>query len=122
NGLADRVCWLAGHGTPVLGVCGGFQMLGRTLRDPLRIESAQREAVGLGLLAVHTELGAEKRLERVAGVFRSGLPGVWEGFGGAHAEGYEIHMGRTFGADEADHALLTLSGGDEGLVRSDGIV
>jgi adenosylcobyric acid synthase len=122
NGLADRVCWLAGHGTPVLGICGGFQMLGRTLCDPLRIESAQREAVGLGLLAVNTELGAEKRLERVAGVFRSGLPGIWGALGGAHAEGYEIHMGRTLGAEEADQPLLTLSGGDEGLVRSDGIV
>src|SRR5205814_846977 len=60
HGLAERVTWLARHGTPVLGICGGMQMLGGAVNDPLRIESDLDSAPGLGLLPLDTTLDAAK--------------------------------------------------------------
>ena len=95
TGLAERICWLADDGTPVLGVCGGFQMLGLRVRDPLRIESAEICADGLNLLPITTELTAEKRLDRVSGAFMPRLPEMWEPLSGLPINGYEIHTGVT---------------------------
>lgn len=83
---------LAHHrrGGIVLGICGGFQMLGRTIADPLGIEGAPTEVTGLGLLDVTTELTAHKALRNVSG----------KAFGAAF-EGYEMHMGVTAGPDTA---------------------
>ena len=121
SGLAARVGWLARHGTPVLGICGGFQMLGTSVRDPLRLESDQVEAPGLGLLPVRTELGPHKRLARARGRLVAGLPGVWSALADAPVEGYEIHVGRTFGA--YGQPLVQLEDGTaEGAVALDGAV
>ena len=88
TGLADAVCSLAAEGTPVLGVCGGYQMLGRTLSDPTGAE-LQGSAAGLGLLPCETVFGAEKqRTVRTAAVCAAP-------FSGTAITGYEIHMGRT---------------------------
>ena len=88
TGLADAVCALAAAGTPVLGVCGGYQMLGRRLSDPAGAE-LQGSAGGLGLLPCETVFGTEKqRTVRTAEVCA-------EPFQGAAITGYEIHMGRT---------------------------
>jgi len=87
SGLAERVCTLARDGaTEVLGICGGFQMLGREIRDPLGIESDRQAAPGLGLLEVRTELAADKTLVRTSAV---------HGPSGLEVTGYEIHHGRT---------------------------
>ncbi|MEG9227466.1 cobyric acid synthase [Aeromicrobium sp. Sec7.5] len=84
RGLADAVLRHAAAGGPVLGICGGFQMLGRTVTDPEGVEGAAGAQVdGLGLLDVHTEFGAEKVLRLPTG---SAL--------GHAASGYEIHHGR----------------------------
>ncbi len=84
RGLADAVLRHAAAGGPVLGICGGFQMLGRTVVDPTGVEGAAGAQVdGLGLLDVHTEFGAEKVLRLPTG---SAL--------GHEASGYEIHHGR----------------------------
>jgi adenosylcobyric acid synthase len=121
SGLAQRLCWLAHHGTPVLGICGGYQMLGDSVRDPLRSESDQVEAPGLGLLPLRTELGADKRLAHARGWFGSGLPGVWSALAEAPVDGYEIHVGQTSGA--IDQPLLRLEGGAvDGAVARDGCV
>src|SRR6185436_6290394 len=77
RGLADRICWLAAHGTPVLGTCAGYQMLGRSVADPLHVESAVSSATGLCLLPIATDLGGAKRLARVHGYGRAGLSGFW---------------------------------------------
>jgi adenosylcobyric acid synthase len=128
SGLAARIRWLAAHGTPVFGVCGGFQMLGRGVRDPLRIESTQTKAQGLGLLPVETELAADKHLARVTGTFWSNLPGVWRGLAGITVDGYEIHMGRTETvssedlADSAGPPLVSLGLRADGLVSQHGTV
>ncbi len=97
------------RGGKVLGVCGGFQMLGARVADPEGIEGPPGEAAGLGLLDVETVLTGEKLLQPVAG---HGL--------GADFDGYEMHVGETSGAG-LSRPLLTLAGeGDHGAVSADG--
>ena len=87
-GLAERIQSLAASGTPVLGVCGGYQMLGRMLRDPEGVE--QKGSVkGLGLLPCETDFVREKLRRRTDAQCTAGL------LTGASIRGYEIHMGRT---------------------------
>jgi cobyric acid synthase CobQ len=87
SGLGVRIRALVDRGrTELVGICGGFQMLGREIRDPLGIESQTQAAAGLGLLEVETVLAAEKTLVRTSAVHEpTGLEVV----------GYEIHHGRT---------------------------
>lgn len=83
---------LAHHrrGGRILGICGGYQMLGRRVIDADGIEGPPGETLGLGLLDVETIMLPDKRLERVSGIHvATGLP----------IEGYEIHIGRTDGPD-----------------------
>jgi len=85
-GLAAAIQRKAAEGCEIVGVCGGYQMLGTTIEDPLAIESAQGTIAGLGLLAMTTVLAADKKLTRQQGVhIQSGQP----------VHGYEIHHGRT---------------------------
>ena len=98
------------RGGSVLGLCGGYQMLGRALHDPEGIEGESGSAQGLGLLDVETMLAGDKRLEQVEG----------ETSGGAPFAGYEMHMGVTEGPDRA-RAFATLAGGlTEGAMSPDG--
>ena len=94
TGLAERIVGLARSGTPVLGVCAGYQMLGVSLRDPWGVESSTPETSGLGLLPVETTFLPEKRTRRVRAkvVTREGFFG---GLFDTTVEGYEIHMGST---------------------------
>jgi adenosylcobyric acid synthase len=87
SGLADAVTALAAD-TPVLGICGGYQMLGRRLSDPLGVERGGTMA-GLGLLPCETVFTGEKRRTRRRAEVLA------PPFAGAALEGYEIHMGRT---------------------------
>ena len=105
---------LAHHrrGGRVLGLCGGYQMLGRTLSDPAGVEGPPGSVAGLGLLDVETVLTAEKRLSAVQGV----------GVDGAAFDGYEMHMGRTTGADAARPHLRLADGRTEGATSADGLV
>ena len=105
---------LAGHvrrGGRVLGVCGGFQMLGRTVADPDGIEGAPGSALGLGLLDVETVLGGDKILRPCGGRLASGT---------ARYRGFEMHVGRTQGPDLAHPLLLRDDGNGEGAVSADG--
>jgi adenosylcobyric acid synthase len=87
-GLADRLARLMAddRGPVLLGVCGGFQMLGRRIDDPLGVESDRGQVAGLGLLDVSTRFVAEKARHRVSGHAIDG---------DAPVMGYEIHMGVT---------------------------
>jgi len=100
------------RGGQVLGLCGGYQMLGRSLRDPDGLEGAPGEAQGLGLLEVETELSGDKTLVQVAGK---------EIASGEAVRGYEMHVGATQGPDLA-RPMLELSGRPEGAVSADGRV
>lgn len=94
TGLAAEVRRAAGEGVPVCGICGGFQMLGRWLRDPEHVESSRDELPGLGLLDAETTFYPEKLLAQAEGeLLEDGL--LWEGMAGYALKGYEIHMGRT---------------------------
>lgn len=91
NGLEAAILKLAAAGVPVMGICGGYQMLGRTLSDPEGTEGGVPGAVvrGLGLLPVDTVFCAQKTRTRVEAQALAGP------FAGARLEGYEIHMGKT---------------------------
>jgi adenosylcobyric acid synthase len=100
------------RGGMILGLCGGFQMLGRTISDPGGIEGPPGVIDGLGLLDVDTTLSGEKRLEPVTGQTSDGAP----------VAGYEMHMGVTEGADCARPFAQLASGLSEGAVSADGRV
>ena len=97
QGLDAAVQRHAYAGRPVLGVCGGLQMLGHTLHDPQGHDGESFDGlVGLGLLPLRTEFQAGKRL-RAGAVTFSGTTDVWQGVDGVPATGYEIHCGATSG-------------------------
>lgn len=100
------------RGGRVLGLCGGYQMLGQVLADPDGIEGAAGAVPGLGLLDVETVLGREKRLALVDGVHVGS---------GAAVAGYEIHLGVTTGPDCA-RPFARIGGREEGAVSADGRV
>lgn len=100
------------RGGQVLGLCGGYQMLGRRIRDPEGIEGPPGEAEGLGLLDLETELAGDKTLIEVEGV---------EIASGAAVRGYEMHIGITRGPALA-RPLLRLGNQDDGAVSADGKV
>ncbi|MEC9346371.1 MAG: cobyric acid synthase [Pseudomonadota bacterium] len=100
----------ARRGGRVLGICGGYQMLGRTVADPEGIEGAAGTVPGLGLLDVDTVMLPDKRTEAVEGRHpASGTP----------VSGYEIHIGRTDGPDRR-RAWLEFAGAPEGAASADG--
>jgi adenosylcobyric acid synthase len=105
---------LAHHrrGGRVLGLCGGYQMLGRSIADPDGLEGPPGVARGLGLLDVTTVLAGEKRLAHVHGTLAPS---------GAPFAGYEMHMGRTEGSDTA-RPFARIGGRAEGAVSADGRV
>jgi adenosylcobyric acid synthase len=124
TGLADAVCQLAAEadGPLVLGVCGGYQILGRTVADPEHVESAVGRAEGLGLLDADTRFERRKTLCRVeAAVAAPGLLGD-----GCPVIGYEVHQGVSRRRDGARPWLSVRRqpGGDaeDGAARADGRV
>jgi adenosylcobyric acid synthase len=93
SGLADEILENRRLGATVVGVCGGYQMLGRWVRDPHGVESRRGEVRGLELLDVETVMEREKVTAQAEGVPREGtLPWITAG---ETLRGYEIHMGRT---------------------------
>lgn len=87
----------------IVGICGGYQLLGRHIRDPLGIEGQGGEQAGLGLLPVETVFSSEKQTVQVEAI--SQLP--WAT--GMRLEGYEIHMGRTHSTDVQQRPVATLT-------------
>ena len=79
--------------TPIVGICGGFQMLGESIADPFGIEQGM-DAPGMGLLPIQTTLTKEKTRLQVTGTIDH-LSGVWSCLNGSPYEGYEIHMGKS---------------------------
>jgi len=98
------------RGGKVLGVCGGYQMLGQTIADPEGMEGPASEVAGLGLLDVATVLTAEKTLQARGGV----------SFEGAAFSGYEMHVGETRGADCARPLLAFEDGRTDGAMSPGG--
>ena len=86
NGVAEAILRAHRNGTTVMGMCGGYQMMGLSVSDPDGVEGSVREMPGLGLLPVRTVMEGSKVTRQVQFSF---------GEGGAACQGYEIHMGRT---------------------------
>lgn len=93
NGLEAAVLKQASDGTLVMGICGGYQMLGMTLEDPDGVEEGGSMR-GMELLPVHTVFEKTKTRTRVLGMTET-LNGPWQLLSGIAFEGYEIHMGET---------------------------
>ena len=103
----------ARRGGRVLGLCGGYQMLGRTISDPGGIEGPAGTVPGLGLLAVDTVLTGEKQLRSVRGeTIADGVP----------FSGYEMHVGTTTGTDTARALVRLAEGRADGATSPDGRV
>ena len=95
SGLEAALLKAADAGCLVFGICGGYQMLGRSVSDPDRVEAADMaEITGLGLLDMETVFQGEKVQTQTSGVF-SGVTGELSSLNGLAYEGYEIHMGRS---------------------------
>jgi len=101
------------RGGQVIGICGGYQMLGRAIADPLGVEGPAGEVAGLGLLDIETRLTSDKTLQQAGGHFsQTGVP----------FSGYEIHVGQSFGPG-LDRPWLTLGDGrNDGAISPDGRV
>ena len=109
-GLEAAISKLAQRGTPVLGVCGGYQMLGQTLDDPTGSESGRPQTLrGLGLLPTRTVFSEQKRRAQVKATVAAAP------FAGAELEGYEIHTGVT--EAEGEPFAHYPDGGREGCVQ-----
>ncbi|NNV05910.1 cobyric acid synthase [Geobacillus sp. C56-T2] len=115
RGLASRIAALVAEGkTRVVGICGGYQMLGAVIRDPHGVETSLPEVKGLGLLPIETTL------ERAKVTVRSKAVLTWNGNRLA-VQGYEIHMGRS--TPLAGYVpLMEDDGGQMGAKRDDGRV
>ena len=95
SGLEAAICQQAARGCIVFGICGGYQMLGASVRDPMGVEAAGvTEIKGMGLLPMDTVFQGEKVQQQTSGVFGE-IPGALHSLSGMKYTGYEIHMGRS---------------------------
>ena len=97
QGLTEAVQEARQRGAALIGICGGYQMMGSQLRDPDHIESSRTEMAGLGFLPITTVFAGSKETHRIDGAVKLGQ-GLLEGSAGLPVQGYEIHMGRTSGS------------------------
>ena len=112
NGWAEQITAHARRGGQVVGICGGYQMLGRRVLDPDGTEGDVREMDGLGLLDIETRMDRQKIVRNSKPVsVEFDLP----------LDGYEIHMGKTSGPDCARPMIGTINGPD-GATSADGNV
>lgn len=100
------------YGGKLMGICGGFQMLGQSIHDPSGLEGTPGSAQGLGVLAMATTLAPEKQLRTVHG---------WLVIDNAPVHGYEIHAGVTTGP-ALDNPAVQLSHGPDGALSDDGLI
>lgn len=95
SGLEAAILKAASTGTPIFGICGGYQMLGRSVSDPEQVEAAGiSEISGMNLLDMDTLFRGEKVQTQTEGIFEN-IPGLFACLNGLAYQGYEIHMGRS---------------------------
>ncbi|MBB6214606.1 adenosylcobyric acid synthase [Anaerosolibacter carboniphilus] len=128
SGLEEQILRLHRQGKLIVGICGGYQMLGKTIKDPYGTESSIEEINGLGLLDVDTLFEMEKTTTQVEAVVTAQLGGLLEGIQGASLKGYEIHMGKTVlgpesrGLNQIRHMLGKDVALDDGAANMEGNV
>ncbi|QRO00188.1 cobyric acid synthase [Archangium violaceum] len=121
TGLAGALVQRVHAGQPVLGICGGYQMMGERILDPLGVESPEPDVAGLGLLPVVTRFEKEKVTSPVSLRLGEGLPGMRTA-GGAEVRGYEIHCGRVTVAPGARPFGTWMRRGNESCQLAEGCV
>jgi len=126
TGLARTIREKAEQGTRVIGICGGFQMLGKSIEDPQGVESDHKHAEGIGLLDIHTVFEGDKTTHQVQAEVAAGT-GILEGLNGEVLTGYEIHMGQThLGRAGSAFRIMQRSGDKtdhlDGAINDDGTV
>ncbi len=126
QGLDKAIQNLAAEGVPIIGICGGFQLLGQTIRDPQHVESSLEIVEGLGLLPIETLFAATKSTTQVKAritVDRGLLKGLLD----CQVSGYEIHMGQTVNPAVAPvsrvyQSPLNSEGYYDGCINQNGLV
>jgi len=125
SGLDRAIVALAHGGTPTIGICGGFQILGETIEDPFGVESDEAATVGLGLLPLRTVFARAKTTDRASGTV-SADHGLLAGARGLPVTGYEIHMGQTVSALPAALRLIERQGiavdEPDGAISANGLI
>lgn len=116
NGIATQIIKSAKAGKVIIGICGGFQMLGEKIKDPYGIESDIREIPGLGLLDLETIMEREKNTLQYRGKLVN-CSGLLTGLDGENIKGYEIHQGVTIG----DEKKVTLDSRVVAVVKGDNL-
>lgn len=115
SGWASALQRLREQGCPVLGICGGYQMLGQVVRDPTGLESSRRAVEGLGWLDMETTLVSPKTTTRVSGYLQGAGAGI-------SVSGYEIHMGQATWRGGRYPALAHVRAAGEQTWRDEGVV
>lgn len=113
QGWFDMLFHHVNNGGELGGICGGYQMLGNRVIDPLGIEGPPGEETALGLLDIETTMEAEKTLSRSTGIWRPG---------NIHINGYEIHMGETHLLKGSQPLVTILSRNGTSVDQHDGVV
>lgn len=114
NGIATEIIKASKNGKVVIGICGGFQMMGEKIKDPYGIESEIKEIPGLGLLELETIMEKEKNTLQYEGELKNCF-GILEGLDGEKIKGYEIHQGVTLGEERKvteDERVVAVAKGD----------
>lgn len=124
TGLANRIIALADQGTAVVGICGGYQMLGQTLADPDGVEAEPGAcSAGLGLLPIQTTFAGDKHTVQVRAILQAPY-GPFAALRGTLIHGYEIHMGRSEPIGATLAALCRIghptTGHSDGVLNSTG--
>lgn len=107
SGLGEKILAHAKVGKAVIGICGGYQMLGEVIRDPQHTESQNDEVAGLGLLGMETVFASEKLTSQVVAQCQD-LHFMGQSISADNLHGYEIHMGHTAFTREADKHPFTV--------------
>ncbi|WP_302163272.1 cobyric acid synthase, partial [uncultured Fusobacterium sp.] len=111
RGIATEIIKASRNGTVIVGICGGFQILGERVKDPYGIESDIKEIPGLGILDTETVMEKEKNTIQYTGKLVN-TKGILEGLDGTEIKGYEIHQGVTVGNEssvtEDDHIVAVV--------------
>lgn len=115
--MGDEIRRLHACGVPIVGICGGYQLLGKEIRDPFEVESTLGSIAGLGLLDIVTTLEKEKRTVRTSGTVMGNFMGME--LKDMQVEGYEIHMGTSEAQGDAKPFAVLEDGTIDGVIAAD---
>jgi len=103
------------RGIPIIGICGGYQMLGKVISDPLGVEGVKgAKIMGLNLLNIETVLENNKETQQKSGIINS-CGGDLQSLSGSRVEGYEIHMGKTSLYEGLGNKFIKTDSGFDGV-------